>query len=218
MIDHALLLQNYLLPGGEIDTPKLKQLAIDHPYFPIPGFYLLKDAVQHNKKIEPEALTATMHFTNKRWLDFQLHEQIQVRSVEAPIIEVPATEPQELLVPIEPYHTIDYFASQGIKLSRDGAMGDKLGKQMKSFTDWLKTMKKVSGERLPEGNDNTDKNIQSIAEASNTNAEVVTEAMADVLEKQGKTEKAIETYTKLSLLNPSKSAYFAAKIDSLKQS
>jgi hypothetical protein len=40
--------------------------------------------------------------------------------------------------------------------------------------------------------------------------------MAEVLMKQGKREKAIEMFEKLSLMNPSKSAYFAAKIESLK--
>ncbi len=42
--------------------------------------------------------------------------------------------------------------------------------------------------------------------------------MADVLARQGKTEKATELYHKLSLLNPGKSAYFAAKIDQIKAS
>jgi hypothetical protein len=40
--------------------------------------------------------------------------------------------------------------------------------------------------------------------------------MAEVWERQGNREKAMEVYNKLSLLNPSKRAYFAAKIDSLK--
>jgi hypothetical protein len=46
--------------------------------------------------------------------------------------------------------------------------------------------------------------------------EVLTEAMAEVWLKQGNKPKAAEIYYKLSLLNPSKSAYFAAKIDQLK--
>ena len=49
-------------------------------------------------------------------------------------------------------------------------------------------------------------------------ANVVTEAMAEVWLKQGNKQKAIETYNKLSLLNPSKKAYFAAQIEHLKQS
>ncbi|MEO6844699.1 MAG: hypothetical protein ABI184_05970, partial [Ginsengibacter sp.] len=61
-----------------------------------------------------------------------------------------------------------------------------------------------------------EKIIQSSAEASNQNANVLTEAMAEVLIKQGKKGKAVEMYQKLSLMNPSKSTYFAAKIESLK--
>jgi hypothetical protein len=49
-------------------------------------------------------------------------------------------------------------------------------------------------------------------------SEVVTEAMAEVWAKQGATQKAVETYNKLSLLYPSKKAYFAAKIENLKGS
>jgi hypothetical protein len=42
--------------------------------------------------------------------------------------------------------------------------------------------------------------------------------MAEVWSKQGNTQKAIEVLTKLSLLNPSKKAYFATKIENLKRS
>ena len=122
----------------------------------------------------------------------------------------------------EPMHLVDYFASQGIKLNEDVQQGDKLGKQLKSFTEWLKTMKKVHiGE---EGLVNqpaaaitgpADASIQNLAEKSNAGDEILTEAMAEVLAKQGKQEKAVELYQKLSLLNPSKSAYFAAKIENL---
>jgi hypothetical protein len=91
-----------------------------------------------------------------------------------------------------------------------------LGKQVKSFTAWLKSMKKIHPGQLPEQNEVIEKIIQSSSEASNKETDVLTEAMAEVLVKQGKGEKAIEMYQKLSLINPSKSAYFAAKIESLK--
>ncbi len=77
-------------------------------------------------------------------------------------------------------------------------------------------MKKLHPGQLPEQNEVIEKIIQSASEASNQNANVLTEAMAEVLVKQDKREKAIDMYEKLSLLNPSKSAYFAAKIKSLK--
>ncbi len=119
-------------------------------------------------------------------------------------------------IAFEPLHTVDYFASQGIKITEDPITNDKLGGQVKSFTAWLKSMKKIHKENLQAGDEQTDKAIQKIAEHSNADAAVITEAMANVLIDQNKIEKAIALYEKLSLINPSKSAYFAAQIDRIK--
>jgi hypothetical protein len=119
-------------------------------------------------------------------------------------------------VAFEPLHTVDYFASQGIKINEEELANDHLVKQVKSFTAWLKSMKKLHPGQLPEQNEVIEKIIQASSESSNKDANVLTEAMAEVLVKQGKREKAMEMYQKLSLLNPSKSAYFAAKIENLK--
>jgi hypothetical protein len=119
-------------------------------------------------------------------------------------------------IEFEPLHTVDYFASQGIKVPDEPQPGDKLGNQLKSFTEWIKSMKKIHAQKIEMDDPQTDKKIQGIAESSNVESEVITEAMADVLIKQDKIEKAIELYEKLSLNNPSKSAYFAAKIERLK--
>jgi tetratricopeptide (TPR) repeat protein len=127
----------------------------------------------------------------------------------------PATLSAEQML-FEPMHMVDYFASQGIKLSEDMLKGDKLGKQLKSFTEWLKVMKKVHPEKLAESSVQTDISVQNMAEKSNTNSQIVTEAMAEVFAMQGKYTKAIEVYEKLSLINPAESAYFAAKILQLK--
>jgi len=123
----------------------------------------------------------------------------------------------EPLIPLEPLYATDYFASQGIKLSEVEESGDKLGKKLKSFTEWLKVMKRNRPmESELSGNNVQDQKIQRIAETSNQNREVLTETMAEVLLLQGLKEKAIEVYNKLSLLNPQKSAYFAAKIEEIK--
>lgn len=116
----------------------------------------------------------------------------------------------------EPMHMVDYFASQGIKLSEEVQTADKLGKQLKSFTQWLKTMKKIPVENEAGNTVMPDTNVQILAENSNTGSEVLTEAMAEVYASQGKIAKAIEIYQKLSLLNPAKSTYFAAKSENLK--
>jgi hypothetical protein len=136
---------------------------------------------------------------------------------QAATISPTPTSPLGPLVEIEPYHTIDYFASQGIKLSLDENPSDKLGRQLKSFTDWLKTMR-----RLPQKNQEpvpdlaAEHQVRTIAAHSIESREVLTEAMAEVLAKQGMREKATEVYQKLSLLNPDKSSYFANKIEQLK--
>jgi uncharacterized protein (DUF2342 family) len=116
----------------------------------------------------------------------------------------------------EPMHLVDYFASQGIKLSDEVQSADKLGKQLKSFTEWLKTMKKIHTVATEANAGVSDMVIQTLAAKSNAEGEIVTEAMAEVLSQQGKAGKAIEVYQKLSLLNPAKSAFFAAKIEQLK--
>ena len=119
----------------------------------------------------------------------------------------------------EPYHTVDYFASQGIKLSQEEIPKDKFGKQLKSFTEWLKTLKRLPATEVAKEIDTSaESKVQHLAEDSVHRSDVLTEAMAEVWIKQGNKEKAIETYNKLGLLNPSKKAYFADLIENLKRS
>ena len=150
---------------------------------------------------------------------YRMEKEIEPMKIE---LKLPAEKNMMEEMPLfEPMHMVDYFASQGIKLSEDAQTADKLGKQLKSFTEWLKTMKKVhtgteTSLSIALAGVQTDIAIQNLAEKSNTEDEVLTVSMADVFAKQGKIEKAIEVLQKLSLLNPDKSAYFAAKIEHLK--
>jgi hypothetical protein len=136
---------------------------------------------------------------------------------EQQIKEPVATSTNDLV--FEPYHTVDYFASQGVKLSQEENTQDKFGKQLKSFTDWLKTMKRLPAKEISKSVDSvSESKVQHLAADSVHDSDVVTEAMAEVWIKQGNREKAIETYNKLGLLNPSKKAYFAGLIENLKRS
>ena len=114
-------------------------------------------------------------------------------------------------------HTIDYFASQGIKIDLSAIPQDKLTTHLRKFTDWLKQMKK--GDAVPSDlgtNPEMEKAVVETAKNSNENREILTEAMAEVLVQQGQVDKAIQLYIKLSFLNPEKSSYFAAQIEQLK--
>lgn len=116
-----------------------------------------------------------------------------------------------------PYHSVDFFASQGIKLSDQELNKDKFGKQLKSFTEWLKAMKKLPDTTgSTELDASSEKRLSKIAADSINEKNIYTETMAEVWLKQGNTQKAIEVYEKLSLQNPSKSHYFADKIQKIK--
>ena len=130
-------------------------------------------------------------------------------------------ESSETEITLQPYHTVDYFASQGIKFVPDEQPKDRFTQQLKSFTEWLKAMKRLPVAetiRLPDTD--SEKKVQQLADhsVSEGEADIVTETMAEVWLKQGNKEKAIDIYNKLSLLNPAKSAYFATLAEQLKNS
>jgi hypothetical protein len=166
-----------------------------------------KAQVEHpNPETTPEGAVPA----ETKVLKTEASERTTIEASETPVISPTIT--------FEPYQTVDYFASQGIKLSQQEASNDKLGKQLKSFTEWLKTMK-----RLPEAQASQpaegagEQKVEHLAAHSLDTSDVVTESMAEVWLKQGATEKAADVYNKLRLRNPDKSAYFAAKIESLKK-
>lgn len=145
-------------------------------------------------------------------------EEKQDEEKQAPVQLQQATQPVINEIGFDPYHTIDYFASQGIKLKLEELAKDRLGQQLKSFTEWLRGMKRVGPAAINGAalDDTTQQAIQSIADTSNESKDIVTEAMAEVWVKQGNYRKAIAIYEKLSLQNPVKSPYFADRIQQLK--
>jgi hypothetical protein len=132
-------------------------------------------------------------------------------------ISLPVTNDNETKLSFEPLYVVDYFASQGVKLSNEEESRDLLTNKLKSFTEWLKSMKRIHPEKLShELDEKTELTIKTVAEHSNEKGEILTETMAEIFMKQGLVEKSMEVYEKLSLLYPSKSDYFAAKISALK--
>ena len=131
--------------------------------------------------------------------------------------EIPVQEKNEPDLIFEPFHTVDYFASQGIKPVQDDKPKDRFGQQLKSFTEWLKLLKTTPVQQISQQSEKiAEENVTTLAVHSIEDRNVETEAMAEVWIKQGQAEKAIAIYHKLSLLNPSKSSYFATLIENLK--
>ena len=166
--------------------------------------------------VEADGLKIVEKIEEKNDLENKLSSNLASIKTEfnKPVTEL---QHQTLSFETEPYYTIDYFASQGIKFDITKSPQDKLTAKMLKFTDWLKKMKTTKPEiNVLIEDPELDKAIQNIAATSNQTREVVTETMAEIFAKQGKTEKAIQLYIKLSFLIPEKSTYFADKLKELK--
>jgi tetratricopeptide (TPR) repeat protein len=122
--------------------------------------------------------------------------------------------------------------------SDDDDNTDKSLMVMMSFTEWLVHFKRTSDRKnseiedqkavramwqkeklaaaLEEENDEIPENVFEMAVNSIAKEEgLASESLAEIYLKQGKYDQAIEMYKKLSLRNPQKNAYFAARIEEI---
>ena len=95
------------------------------------------------------------------------------------------------------------------------------------FTDWLEGLKKSrkSEDREDKSSEEKKKKKKKKKKKAKKDkaklkheleqGEIISETLAELMAKQGYTEKAIEMYTRLSLLFPEKNSYFASKIEDL---
>lgn len=231
----------------ECTIEELQHMADEYPYFGPAHVLLAAKLKTGNKEKYEQYFQKTLLYFNNPFLPDQILNNCGNVEIIPPIKEIAAIDEavestilvinQNEINPLpgspttgnekkdiqedepvfEPYHTVDYFASQGIKIREEERPKDRFGQQLKSFTDWLKTMKRLPvAEKVSEEKTVIERKVEEMAEHSIEDRVVVTEAMAEVWEKQGDAQKAIAIYNKLSLQDPSKSSYFAAKIEQLK--
>jgi hypothetical protein len=209
---------------NDVEVNAMEDIISRYPYF-APARYLLATKNQSEEAL----ITAGLYINNPlrlHWLlnykEPEILEAIAEKQTDQAEDKQPLQSSDESPIAFQSYHTIDYFASQGIRLQAAEMTKDKLGQQLKSFTDWLRSMKKLptteSGGTLIQEDQNRHHLVVQSAAHSIEAKEILTEAMAEVWAKQGNREKAIAIYDKLSLQNPGKSGYFAARIDQLKVS
>jgi len=229
-----------------VSVKQLEDASAQYPFFGLAHYLLSKKLyLRKEDRYSDETKKTALYFTNPFWMQWLLENSVNEKLPELKTSAIeefkklpslnhePArplfngetlaqiktnenanSKDEELL--FEPYHTVDYFASQGIKVPDEVRPDDKFGKQLKSFTEWLKVMKKLPQKNINVNLETSEQaTIDGFAAHSLQQKEILTEAMAEVLLKQGKNEDAIGLYRKLSLINPSKSAYFAAKIEQL---
>ncbi len=162
---------------------------------------------------EEAAAAGTEALTTEAATDQEESPAPVTENVPAAVADTDDSGAEEALL-FQPYYTVDYFASQGIKVEGMLQQTNRFDRQLMSFTQWLKTMKKLNYEGQ---NKSSDPAVDAQATASVVPKEVVTEAMAEVLLKQGKLDQAIALYAKLTLLHPEKSVFFATQIQKIKE-
>ena len=144
---------------------------------------------------------------------------------------------------VQPIYTDDYFLHQGIEVAEN--MPEKEAEDeakslmvVMSFSEWLmhfktktdkqkeeeadqkalKTMwqKEKLAAALEEENEEIPEGVFEMAVNSiKIEEDLMSESLAEILVKQGKYDKAIDMYKKLSLRNPKKNTYFASKIEKI---
>ncbi len=211
--------------ADDVSSNKLHSSSSSYPYSSIIQLLYAKQLRQANDSFFVEqARKTSLFFPFSPWyaynlnndFEFEDYKSIDQKKGQMHDDDQSSSAKNELSIPLDPYHTIDYFASQGIKLSQIDDK-DEFGKKVKSFTAWLKTMKRLQPDHDTKSNKEDDSQPDFTGSDTTEAETIVTEAMADVYIKQGLTDKAIEIYHKLSLQNPNNSHIFADKISVLKE-
>jgi hypothetical protein len=220
----------------DIETETLEKYALDHPYAPSLQFILAKKyQMIASPLLDAQLSKATAYFPSSLHVHCLMHQVAQTHE-HAPADaklnslldqqvaqfneEVDASAALDYEKETAASLQKDYFAAQGIELDLSKLPQDKFTQQLRSFTAWLKVIKNKDGvdqgDQIAALAPDQEQIIAQIAEKANVPADILTESMAEIWEKQGNWKKAIATYEKLSFIFPEKSVYFASRIEHLK--
>ncbi len=220
-----------------IETDTLEKYALEHPYAPSLQFLLAKKYQMIASPLLEAQLIKTTAFLPSSLHLHCLMNQVAQTEANAPADaklnsllneqlaqfkeQVDASAALDYEKETTPSLQKDYFAAQGIELDLSKLPQDKFTQQLRSFTAWLKVIKNKDGvdqqEQIASLGADQEQIITQIAEKANVPADILTESMAEIWEKQGNLKKAIATYEKLSFIFPEKSVYFASRIAHLKK-
>lgn len=143
--------------------------------------------------------------------DYFLHQGMQVSNKipeDLPGKDIsPADEAKSLMVVMSFSEWLLYFKKRK-EQEQEEVEGQKAVKTM-----WQK--EKLAAALEEENEEIPEKVFEMAVNSITKEDDLVSESLAEIYSKQGKFDKAIEMYRKLSLRNPQKKAYFARKIEVL---
>ncbi len=208
--------------GLHVDRLEFKRLsayAIDTPFFKLK----FKRLAKLNKEVKIET-PAPISDTKK--------EKSELKEVE--VNKSPPAPPANLIIDNPVKQDINEHNNM-MAPEKDEDKSANQAPESTIFTDWLEGLKK--SKRLDEESSapppvnpevfttkkkkkkkkKKDKKSKKLLEFGTKQEDIISETLAELMAKQGYTDKAIEMYNRLSLLFPDKNAYFVRKIEELQK-
>jgi tetratricopeptide (TPR) repeat protein len=179
----------------EHDTQDILDLIQNLPNAPI-------SSVVHE---EEEVFEDILHDLDA--LSLNQAEQDLSPSIEATQASQTVEEDKSLMVMMSFTDWLNHFKHKQIKDQEE----EKDQKALK--TAWKK--EKLAAAVEEEQDDIPDNIFKQAMDSISLESSIISESLAEILAKQGKRDKAIDMYKKLSLRNPEKSSYFASLIKDL---
>lgn len=206
---HALLSKGHFeVMNNELATEKLRHAA---------AYALSRNALRKLMNGDFKNETTAVNFSSKGYTHY-------LKSLNS---ESKPTDNQNIPLEINPLQAlrgIDYsetllsnetqkMADKGITLPTEDLRKNQsdLIEKFIQTEPRIRPLKAKAGENLPEPTEDLVEQTLPVA------IKLVTESFAKIQAKQGKFDKAIEIYEQLILKNPEKKAYFAEKIEDLRQ-
>ncbi|MEO8785786.1 MAG: hypothetical protein ABI378_01870 [Chitinophagaceae bacterium] len=181
-----------------IPVKEAKKVVVSFPENPV-------ENIARNKVDQFFAEASSEDYFLNQGIELSAVEEIEAKKVEA----VPPDDPKTLMVMMSFADWLAHFKHKSQKEEEEAREKSALRSMWQQ--ERLAAALQEESEEIPE-------QVFTMAVNSITREDdIISEALAKILEKQEKWDAAAEMYQKLGLKNPSKSAYFASRAEAAKK-